>query len=583
MKTFQDFGIDLKAGATGETKTTCPKCSPSRKKKRYPCLNVNVDEGVWHCWHCGWAGTLKGGEWQRPEVRKIYSKPSYTPPAAGLSEEVLKWFAGRGITPEVLTRNRIGYGTVYMPQVEEETTAIQFPYFRGGETINVKYRDGHKNFRMAAGAERVLYGLNDIAVTTIWVEGEMDKLAVEVAGFRNCVSVPDGAPAPESRNYETKFDYLDAPELAAVKTHILAVDNDAPGKRLQEELARRLGAENCLIVTWPEGCKDANDVLVNLGKDTLAQCLHDAKPLPVVGAYDVTDLIGDLEQHFEHGLPRGVSTGWWAIDRHYTVRSGEWTLVTGIPGHGKSEFLDALTINLAAQHGWRFGIFSPENQPFALHLAKLAEKYIGRPFNEGPSQRMSRAEFDMAKSWLDRHYTFILPETPSIDAILDTAKQLVRRKGIRGLVVDPWNEIEHARTAAQTETEYISLALSRIRQFARANGVHVWLVAHPAKLFKETNGKYPVPTPYDVSGSAHWRNKADNCITVWYDQTDKHSQAVEIHVQKIRHKTTGRIGMVTLKYDAVTGRYFDEEKSPAPIVRDIKAAQAADRTEEIEL
>ncbi|MBK6743612.1 MAG: hypothetical protein IPG66_11800 [Hydrogenophilales bacterium] len=190
----------------------------------------------------------------------------------------------------------------------------------------------------------------------------------------------------------------------------------------------------------------------------------------------------------------------------------------------------------------------------------------------------------MAKAWLNERYTFILPETPSIDAILDTARQLVRRKGIRGLIIDPWNEIEHARTAAQSETEYISLALSRIRQFARANGVHVWLVAHPMKMQKDNKEKtYPVPTPYDVSGSAHWRNKADNCITVWYDQANKTSQEVEIHVQKIRHKITGHIGMVTLKYDAVTGRYYDGSETQAPIVRDIKAAQATDRTEEVEL
>ena len=578
MKTFEDFGIILRAGASGEVKCTCPQCSPSRKKRKYPCLNVNIDKGVWNCWHCGWSGTLKAGEQQRPEIRKTYTRPAYTAPATGLPEDAARWFAGRGITPEVLQRNRIGHGPVYMPQVEEEANAVQFPYLRGVEVVNVKYRDGRKNFRMAAGAERVLYGLNDVAETTVWVEGEMDKLSAEVAGYPNCVSVPDGAPAPDSKSYETKFDFLDAPELAKVKTHVLAVDNDAPGKRLQEELARRLGAESCLVVTWPQGCKDANAVLVKHGRETLARCIAEAKPLPVVGAYDVAELMGDLVQHFEHGLPRGESTGWDGLDRFYTVRPGEWTLVTGIPGHGKSEFLDALTINLAAAHGWRFGVFSPENQPFSLHLAKLAEKYTGRPFNPGPTERMSRADMEAAMAWLNAHYTFILPEAPSIDAILDTARQLVLRKGLRGLVIDPWNEIEHARTAAQTETEYISLALSRIRQFARAHGVHVWLVAHPAKLFKEANGKYPVPTPYDVSGSAHWRNKADNCLAVWRDQMDERG-VVEIHVQKIRHKITGRIGRHELRYDPITGRYFDGRGTPAPIVQDRKAAAANDYEE----
>lgn len=578
MKTFTDFGIELRPGATGETKTTCPRCSASRKKRNYPCLNVNVDEGMWNCWHCGWSGTLKGGEWQRPEIRKEYRRPDYVANSTGLPETVIKWFAERGITEKVIKRNSIGYGPIYMPQIEEETTAIQFPYYRGGEVINVKYRDGRKNFRMAAGAERVLYGINDIAEVTIWVEGEMDKLAVEVAGFPNCVSVPDGAPAPDSKSYESKFDFLAAPELAKVRTHILAVDNDAPGKRLQEELARRLGSERCLIVEWPDGCKDADDVLMQHGLDALSACIETAKPLPIVGAYDVADLVGELDTYYAEGMPRGADTGWPLLDRHYSARPGEWTLVTGIPGHGKSEFLDALTINLAARHGWRFGIFSPENQPFSLHLAKLAEKYTGKPFNPGPTERMTRTEFDMAATWLDGRYTFILPETPTIDAILDIAKALVLRKGIRGLVIDPWNEIEHGKEPGQSETEYISLALSRIRQFARAHGVHVWLVAHPAKLYKEANGKYPVPTPYDVSGSAHWRNKADNCIAVWRDTTEG-DRTVEVHVQKIRHKITGRIGKVDLSYDPVTGRYFDSHGTPAPILIDRKAMASGEMVE----
>lgn len=566
MKAFADFGIELRPGANGETKTTCPRCSESRKKSKYPCLNVNVEQGIWNCWHCGWSGTLKSGEWQRPEIRKVYRKPDYVANSTGLPAKVVEWFAERGITEAVIKRHQIGYGAIYMPQIEEETTAIQFPYLRGGEVINVKYRDGRKNFRMAAGAERVLYGINDIAETTIWVEGEMDKLALEVAGYPNAVSVPDGAPAPDSKSYESKFDFLAAPELSIVKSHILAVDNDTPGKRLQEELSRRLGAENCFLVEWPDGCKDANDVLMQHGAEALSGCIQYAEPLPIVGAYDVAGLIGDLEKHYAEGLPRGVSTGWNDIDRFYTVRPGEWTLVTGIPGHGKSEFLDALTINLADRHGWRFGIFSPENQPFSLHLSKLAEKYAGKPFNPGPSERMTRTEFDMAATWLDRHYTFILPELPNIDVILNVAKSLVLRKGIRGLVIDPWNEIEHGRIQGQTETEYISIALSRIRQFARSHGVHVWLVAHPAKLFKEANGKYPVPTPYDVSGSAHWRNKADNCIAVWRDHAED-TKIVEIHVQKVRHKITGQIGKVALSYDKVTGRYFDSSGSAAPIAR----------------
>ncbi|WP_218951262.1 DnaB-like helicase C-terminal domain-containing protein, partial [Achromobacter insuavis] len=181
----------------------------------------------------------------------------------------------------------------------------------------------------------------------------------------------------------------------------------------------------------------------------------------------------------------------------------------------------------------------------------------GKPFAPGPSERMSVADLDRAMDFLEDHFTFMMPEAPTLDALLEQASRLVTRKGIRGLIMDPWNEIEHGRAAGQTETEYISLALSQIRKFCRAHDVHAWVVAHPAKLYKDKDsGDYPIPTPYDVSGSAHWRNKADNCITVYRHVKDE-NKPVEIHVQKIRKKFVGRVGMVELHYDRVTGRYQD--------------------------
>lgn len=430
-----------------------------------------------------------------------------------------------------------------------------FPYFRGSECVNVKYRSRDKLFRMAAGAERILYGVNDIMGTLIWVEGEMDKLSLEEAGFTSVVSVPDGAPAPDSKSYDSKFDFMDCPELDDVSIHVIAVDNDAPGRRLEEELIRRVGRAKCLIVKWPDGCKDANEVLLEYGKQALEDAVKQAQPLPVEGVYTARSFVEAIQRRYDGENPKGISTGWLEIDRHYTVLGGEWTLVTGIPGHGKSEWLDALAVNLARLHGWKFGIYSPENFPLDYHAEKLMEKYIGKPFGQGPTERMNANEKDRAVSFLDAHFHFQMPDRPTLDILLGQAQQLVAQHGIRGLILDPWNEIEHFPEQGQTETQYISKALSQIRRFARDTGVHVWLVAHPAKLYKEKDsGDYPVPTPYDVSGSANWRNKADNCITIYRHLKDD-NKPIEIHIQKIRKKEVGQIGMVEMTYSRVCGQY----------------------------
>ena len=578
-KTFSDFGIYLGSKSGIEVKVTCPQCSAHRKKKNFPCLNVNTDKGVWNCWHCGWSGTLKGGEWQRPEIRKVYTRPAYTP-AEHVPDGTIAWFATRGIGAAVVARNRIGKGREYFPQVEEERDCILFPYYRGAEVVNVKYRTKDKLFRMAAGAERVLYGLNDInPELLIWVEGEIDKLSVEVIGFTSCVSVPDGAPAPDSRDYAHKFDYLLDPALDGVKMHLIAVDNDAAGVRLKEELIRRLGPEKCLVATWPQDCKDANEVLLKHGADVLTECLDAARPPRIEGTYTVDDIRQAMRDRFEHGAPRGITTGWRTLDGHYRVMPGEITLITGIPGAGKSEWLDALTVNLAREHGWTFAVFSPENQPLEYHAYKLIEKYIGKPADPGPTERMTAAEHESAMDWLEAHFTFVLPDEPTIDGLLEIGRSLVRRNGIRGMILDPWNEIDHKRPPALTETEYISQSLTRIRKFARDNGVHVWIVAHPTKLQKGNDGRYPVPTPYDIAGSAHWRNKADNCVTVHRDQVDAGS-VVEIHVQKIRKKQNGRIGVVDLQYNRVVGQYACEPNY-APDVPKTPPVQPHHETEKL--
>jgi twinkle protein len=559
MKDWADTGIDLRGKAGGEIKTTCPRCSSARKKKNYPCLNVNIDEGVWHCWHCGWAGSLKQGEYQRPNFTKAYRKPDYVSQAKPLPDKAQDWFAKRGITQAVLQRNMVATGSAYFPQCEEERGCVMFPYRRRGEVINVKYRTFDKLFRMEGGCERVLYGLDDIGDRLVWVEGEIDKLSVEVAGITSCVSVPDGAPAPDSKSYESKFDFLEAPEIARAAQHVIAVDSDAPGMRLRDELIRRLGPERCRIVDWPDGCKDANDVLTQLGVDVLIDCLNSARELPIVGAHDVVDYMDDIQRLYREGVPKGVSTGWPSIDEHYNVRPGDVTVVTGAPNSGKSEWLDALMVNIANLHGWRFGVYSPEQGSPAEHVAKLAEKRTGKPFNPGKADRISPAGLDQALTWLGDHFTWIAPDEPCLTALLNVAGQLVLRRGVRGLVFDPWNEIEHSRPRDQTETEYVGESLRQVRQFAKAHQVHVWIVAHPQKLQKDPkSGQYPVAGPYEISGSANWHNKPDVCISVWRKRgPDVSDGMVDIHVQKVRSKYVGRLGMAQLKWSALTGRYSD--------------------------
>lgn len=549
MKTLADYGIEQRAG---QYKALCPKCSHTRRNSKEKCLSVDFDEGIWLCHHCGWAGSVK-------TRRREYPRPQIQPYT---DNDILSaWFQARAIPKDVVKRARIAL----------EGDKILFPYLRKGECVNIKYRGLHdKTFYQFKDAEKVLYGLDSLVGLgcTTWnssdwaiiCEGEIDVLSCQVAGFIPVLSVPDGAPPPGSKLSDLKFEYLAncADGLEPLTKIIIATDGDEPGQYLAVELVRRLGPERCWKVHWPEGCKDANDVLISQGADALKALVDHATPYPIDGIVCAEDLRDEVFSLYREGSQRGLSTGLRTLDELYTIRPGEMTVVTGIPSHGKSSVVDFIIYVLAEQHGWTTAVFSPENFPLQRHAAKLMSLFCGRPFSAGKTERMTETHVDVALRWLHSSVVFISPpeEDVSIDSILALAKKTVLRHGIRGLVIDPWNELDHTRPSGMTETEYISQALTKIRRFSRLHGLHVWVVAHPTKLKKLDNGTYPVPTPYDISGSGHWRNKADNCIAVWRNLDDAGTDVV-VHVQKIRFREVGQIGRVTVKWEPINGRYYD--------------------------
>ena len=272
---------------------------------------------------------------------------------------------------------------------------------------------------------------------------------------------------------------------------------------------------------------------------------------------DANELIRQGETLYRAGgLPRGDVTGFPSLDAHYTVGLAQVTVITGTPGAGKSEFLDALIVNLWRRGDWEFALYSPENFPVVTHLAKLVEKETGKPFGPGLTPRMSQAEFRMAAIALCERIFWLCPDLKTPDELISTGLSFRTAGRKLGIVLDPWNTLDHER-GGLTETDYVCNVLTKVIKLARSADAHVWLVVHPAKMLRDREGKRPVPTPYDLAGSAHWFNKLDNILCVHRDLADPHSTSVEIHVQKVRYKHIGRIGLVVLTYERVTGRYSD--------------------------
>ena len=585
--------IELRNHGAGNHKTRCPRCSNTRKHKNDPCLSVTIaDDGLtWRCHHCEWATPTAQDDPQYYQVLhgrddvaasrvRAQGNAREAPPrkpalkTGGLTDLAVAWFAKRGISRATLDSNKITVTKAWMPGADREVECVAFPYFRDGEVINVKYRDAKKRFRQEKGAEKVFYGLDTIGdhEDIIIVEGEIDALSLQEAGLLDrfgILSVPDGAPgkvrdetpAPED---DAKFAYLwncrDVLERA--KRVILATDADGPGQALEEELARRIGKEKCWRVAWPSAndaqLKDANEVLVECGAQVVRECVDAARPYPIKSLFDAGQFESDSLRLFHDGRERGLSTGFRNLDPLMTIVPGMLSVVTGHASSGKSEILDAIAVNMAMLHGWKFALCSFENSP-ADHIAKLSEKYLGMPFWEGMgAARMGEGDLRRAIDWLQERFFFIRDEdeSPTIDWVLETARAAVMRYGINGLVLDPYNEFEHRRPRNMSETEYISDMLSKIKRFAASHEVHVWFVAHPAKPEK-MDQQYVAPSMLAISGSAHWVNKADFGISVhrpWNDDGTR-TRVTEVHVKKVRSRHLGAEGVAKLYFNPATGSY----------------------------
>lgn len=540
--TYADFNISIPHGrTTGEVPTICPQCSHTRKKSNDKCLSVNLDKQVWRCNHCNWSGFLKNS------MKKIeYKRPEWTN-RTDLSEVVVKWFEQRGISQQTLTSQKVTESTEWMPKANKEVLTINFNYFRNDELINIKYRAKDKDFKMHKDAELIFYNLDGIkdADTCYIVEGEMDALSLIQAGIKNVVSVPNGATiSTNNLSYlDNCFEYF-----INKKEIILWVDNDIAGRKLKYDLAERLGFDRCKYIEIEE-CKDANEYLIKHGLNAVITAYSKAVYFPMEGVYTISDVSNEIDDMYINGLDRGVSTEIPNFNLNFV--KGYLTVITGIPSHGKSDFLDYICLQLRIKHDWRGCFYSPENRPTQLHFSKMVRKISGKHWDG--ENRISMDEVNEIKAYLDKYVWFLKPEKDfTLTSILKQISAIKIRYGLEYFVIDAWNKIEHA----DDKTSYIGKCLDEIVTFCDINNVHCFLVAHPTKIKKNLQtGKYEVPTLYDIAGSANFYNKADNGICVYRDFEE---QKTFVHIQKIKFDHWGTEGMAEFTYDVRSKRYISD-------------------------
>ena len=564
MATYDELGIEVR-GTRGTQKVKCPVCSDGRKHKTDKSLSVNLNTGAYNCHNCGWKGYVTGKtkeeekmEWkQQQKEKREWAKPNVVD--LPLSDKVIDWFAGRGIDCETLQYFRVTESKDWMPERGDTPagtrTCINFNYYRGEEKVNIKYRDALKCFRMTKDAELILYNLNCLKErdNMLICEGEIDAMTFYQSGHYGTVSVPNGASKGSAR-----LEYLDncAEVFEGMEKIILAVDGDEAGANLRRELTNRLGAHRCWFVTYPDGCKDANEVLLKHGLDAVKELWKNATPPPLEDILVLGDVKAKLDHIHQNGWPKIEPIGYPGFDELLNFAPGEVTTITGIPQHGKDEFITQVLMRKATRYGEKAGIFNYE-EPAEIIFIKCAQKYIGKPFyRSNRADMINEAQKDAAYKFLDDHL-FILDITTAdltIDGVLRKGAELVLRKGIKYYVIGPYNCLEGGRESWQSEGEYVSMLYQKMTRFAIRHQVHIFFVAHTTKMAKDEHGKYHIPNLYSIAGSANFFNRTHNGVTVYRNYE---ANTTDVHVQKVKFFFNGKIGMQTFDFDVPTARYAE--------------------------
>ncbi len=451
---------------------------------------------------------------------------------AVFTEDAVNFLTERGLCLETALR----YG------ISGSKGSIAIPYLRNGVVQNTKYRAINEKKFWQDGGKQFVWNYDVLTDDTLTeplliTEGEFDALAAIQSGHIRTISIPNGGTTGSSN-----LDWLKEIDNFMPSEIILAFDNDDVGHNLLEEISNFLGKARCKFVRYPSGCKDLNDVLKSGGEIDVKGVIKASGWVSVKGSYLMSELAP-----LPYRVP--MAAGMSYLDNHMKIRLGDFSVVTGIPGHGKTTFLNDYINRIIEKYNLKVCCASFEQPPQTDHKRALRTWHGGKLV-----KNMSEEEISAADRWIDNRYIFIVPgedDYITLEWLIERMESVVIRNGVKIIVIDPWNEMDHIREKNETITEYTGKAIRQLKAFAKSRGVHVMVVAHPAKMLRDRSGKYPIPTLYDISDSSHWANKADLGVVV---HRAKDGDTIQI-VKSRHHQEIGKTGVVDVKFSQETGRY----------------------------
>lgn len=609
-KIFTPIGvIDLVIPSTrpsekGEIEMICPICTPMRQPehRNEKKLSVNVNKMAWRCNHCGNGGNLHTDiEVTTMKLKPIFHKDNRS--EISVSDKFVQWFWDRRrISINTLNDFKITLSmeSIRQDKVSEETKqylgkfvnrkCINYKYFWKGILYNIKFRDPNKNFKLIKDGTLIMYNLDSIKDQKycVIVEGENDCMAYHEAGITPVVSVPNGATiTPQEKEHYEKtgkleihsqlnLTYLDncIDAFDDKETIYLATDDDAPGVKLREELARRFGKERCKYIQfskWKDEngnpINDPNELLIKHGKEALASSLNFADSYPVEDVSHALDYWDDLKMEFREGRQRALSSGYKSLDPHWGWVPGWTTAINGYPSSGKSFFAFNLIAISIIKYNYNWGLYCPENYPPRNIVNILSEIIIGNTMDPRFNDRMDFKEFEIViNSIIQKRIHFVDREkgfTP--EELRERKKSMIRQYGINGFFTDPWTNLIHDYSNKR-EDQYLERELSEEIRLSTRTGLINLIAVHPPTPIRDKSKEYPAPTIFEITGGKIWAAKVYSVICVHpHKAGDYENNILEVHIQRNKEEKIGGIktdrnNPILLHFNFRTGRLFEKQE-----------------------
>lgn len=264
---------------------------------------------------------------------------------------------------------------------------------------------------------------------------------------------------------------------------------------------------------------------------------------------------------YDNGYAKVDGIGVQQLDERFKPKRGEITVLTGIGNYGKSSFKKWYQAMRILLYGEKFATFSPEDNPPEEYYHDFVEIILGCDCSPSNPNRPTKQVYESVYDMVCKHIFYVYPKdvSPTPQYIMEVFLELIVKENVDGVDIDPFNQLTNEYQKFQRSDKYLEWVLSVFSRFSQINNVFFWIVAHPTKMAKASDGNYPCPDVYDLTDGAMWNNKLDNILVYHrpYAQTNPQDPTCEFHSKKIRRqKIVGKKGFIIFEMVFKTRRFF---------------------------